>query len=131
MTDLLDDLGVSKAQYDALQAWFQKNPNALWAPKSRPPIELLRDAAKKGCAALELEHPTIEFDAFADALTGNLVLKAYSSATRSTQTRTFTRDDMTLWLNLDDANSIILTDAATTDIADAWREVAQAEKVAA
>lgn len=64
-------------EYTRLQKFFRDNPNALWAPDTRPPLEAVREQAFRLSEPFAKANPLVEYTAWIDALTDTVILMAY------------------------------------------------------
>lgn len=62
------------------QNYFRKNPELLWRSSQRSKTEVARMMAVEAAETWREWYPDIEFDAFVDSMTDNLVLKVYHCA---------------------------------------------------
>lgn len=69
--------GVETSEFLRLQKWFRDHPELLWAHPSSTPTELLRQKAVRLSEPFAEAHPHIEYDAWVDNCTDNVLLKIY------------------------------------------------------
>lgn len=81
-TTVADPLGT--AEFQKWKAWFRDNEHALWEPDTKPPTYLIRDQARKLAAPFTEANPLIEYDAWVDTFTDNVMLKTYRLDRRET-----------------------------------------------
>ncbi len=71
------EIEISAGKYEKLRRWFRDNPQALWAPDTRPPCEAIREQAIKLSEPFAKANPLVEYGAWVDCCTDNVLLKTY------------------------------------------------------